>query len=202
MSLFKAREWWSCQVGSGEQFDSGCLKVGSLLNEPNGTSRTSMQCSMLLLCVQIRSSSAAIRAYFVCTIQAGQRPMRAAVRRICCWKPILARRSSTSRSANSSGSSSLARVGQALIEVFRVLALHRSIKSPFYSRRNSQCTTITVSRPRPKCCSTQKDNIHLRIDSRASGCDRARPRSDSRTELRAQPKSTDVQHVQRPVRRW
>ncbi|CAF1140201.1 unnamed protein product [Adineta steineri] len=35
MSLFKAREWWSCQVGSGEQFDYGCLKVGSFNEESN-----------------------------------------------------------------------------------------------------------------------------------------------------------------------
>ncbi|CAF3434621.1 unnamed protein product [Rotaria sp. Silwood1] len=33
MSLFKAREWWSCQVGSGEQFDYGCLKVGSFTED-------------------------------------------------------------------------------------------------------------------------------------------------------------------------
>ncbi|CAF2035963.1 unnamed protein product [Rotaria magnacalcarata] len=35
MSLFKAREWWSCQVGSGEEFDYGCLKVGSFTENPN-----------------------------------------------------------------------------------------------------------------------------------------------------------------------
>ncbi|UJR27621.1 hypothetical protein I4U23_008902 [Adineta vaga] len=35
MSLFKAREWWSCQVGSGEQFDYGCLKAGSFNDESN-----------------------------------------------------------------------------------------------------------------------------------------------------------------------
>ena len=35
MSLFKAREWWSCQVGSGEQFDYGCLKVGSFTEDSN-----------------------------------------------------------------------------------------------------------------------------------------------------------------------
>ncbi|CAF2420164.1 unnamed protein product [Rotaria sp. Silwood2] len=35
MSLFKAREWWSCQVGSGEQFDYGCLKVGSFTEDLN-----------------------------------------------------------------------------------------------------------------------------------------------------------------------
>jgi Bardet-Biedl syndrome 9 protein len=35
MSLFKAREYWSCQVGSGEQFDHGCLKVGSFNEDSN-----------------------------------------------------------------------------------------------------------------------------------------------------------------------
>lgn len=35
MSLFKAREFWSGQVGSGEQFDYGCLKVGSFNEDPN-----------------------------------------------------------------------------------------------------------------------------------------------------------------------
>ncbi|CAF0861236.1 unnamed protein product [Rotaria sordida] len=35
MSLFKAREWWSCQVGSGEEFDYGCLKVGSFTEDLN-----------------------------------------------------------------------------------------------------------------------------------------------------------------------
>lgn len=35
MSLFKAREWWSCQVGSGEEFDHGCLKVGSFNEDSN-----------------------------------------------------------------------------------------------------------------------------------------------------------------------
>jgi Bardet-Biedl syndrome 9 protein len=35
MSLFKAREYWSCQVGSGEQFDYGCLKVGSFSEDLN-----------------------------------------------------------------------------------------------------------------------------------------------------------------------
>jgi len=35
MSLFKAHEWWSCQVGNGEQFDYGCLKVGSFNDEAN-----------------------------------------------------------------------------------------------------------------------------------------------------------------------
>ncbi|CAF0802521.1 unnamed protein product [Adineta ricciae] len=35
MSLFKAREWWSCQVGSGEQFDYGCLKTGSFNEDSN-----------------------------------------------------------------------------------------------------------------------------------------------------------------------
>lgn len=37
MSLFKAREWWSCQVGNGEQFDYGCLKVGSFNDDTNST---------------------------------------------------------------------------------------------------------------------------------------------------------------------
>lgn len=35
MSLFKAREWWSSQVGSGETFDYGCLKVGALTEDSN-----------------------------------------------------------------------------------------------------------------------------------------------------------------------
>jgi len=35
MSLFKAREWWSCQVGSGEEFDYGCLKAGSFNEDLN-----------------------------------------------------------------------------------------------------------------------------------------------------------------------
>ena len=35
MSLFKAREFWSCQVGSSEQFDYGCLKAGSFNEDGN-----------------------------------------------------------------------------------------------------------------------------------------------------------------------
>lgn len=35
MSLFKARDYWSCQVGSDEQFDNGCLKVGSFNDDSN-----------------------------------------------------------------------------------------------------------------------------------------------------------------------
>jgi hypothetical protein len=45
MSLFKAREYWSCQVGSGEQFDYGCLKVGSFNEDSNSKSK----CFFLLL---------------------------------------------------------------------------------------------------------------------------------------------------------
>jgi hypothetical protein len=39
MSLFKAREYWSCQVGSGEEFDYGCLKVGSFNEDANSKKR-------------------------------------------------------------------------------------------------------------------------------------------------------------------
>lgn len=39
MSLFKAREYWSCQVGSGEQFDYGCLKIGSFNDDSNSNFR-------------------------------------------------------------------------------------------------------------------------------------------------------------------
>jgi len=39
MSLFKAREYWSCQVGSGEQFDYGCLKVGSFNEDLNSKNK-------------------------------------------------------------------------------------------------------------------------------------------------------------------
>ncbi|PAA69403.1 hypothetical protein BOX15_Mlig019999g1, partial [Macrostomum lignano] len=33
MSLFKARDWWRCQCGSGEEFDNGCLATGRLLQD-------------------------------------------------------------------------------------------------------------------------------------------------------------------------
>ncbi len=39
MSLFNAREYWSCQVGSGEEFDYGCLKVGSFNEDANSKKR-------------------------------------------------------------------------------------------------------------------------------------------------------------------
>jgi Bardet-Biedl syndrome 9 protein len=37
MSLFKTREWWSTQCGSGEEFDSGSLCVANIDNSPDGS---------------------------------------------------------------------------------------------------------------------------------------------------------------------
>eukprot|EP00929_Paragymnodinium_shiwhaense_P095010 TRINITY_DN55958_c0_g1_i1.p1 TRINITY_DN55958_c0_g1~~TRINITY_DN55958_c0_g1_i1.p1 ORF type:complete len:874 (+),score=217.80 TRINITY_DN55958_c0_g1_i1:84-2705(+) len=36
MSLFQAREWWSTQAGQDEEFDTGCLCVANIDNEPGG----------------------------------------------------------------------------------------------------------------------------------------------------------------------
>ncbi|GFH13671.1 Bardet-biedl syndrome 9 protein, partial [Haematococcus lacustris] len=36
MSLFKARDWWVTQCGSGaEEFDGGCLCLGNIDNDPH-----------------------------------------------------------------------------------------------------------------------------------------------------------------------
>lgn len=39
MSLFQAREWWSAKAGQDEEFDVGCMCIGNIDNEPNGTSK-------------------------------------------------------------------------------------------------------------------------------------------------------------------
>lgn len=36
MSLFKARDYWVAQCGAGEEFDSNCLCVANVDNDPNG----------------------------------------------------------------------------------------------------------------------------------------------------------------------
>ncbi|KAM8826264.1 protein PTHB1 isoform 1-T2 [Synchiropus picturatus] len=36
MSLFKARDWWSVQLGKGEEFDQGCVCVGDVDNSGTG----------------------------------------------------------------------------------------------------------------------------------------------------------------------
>ncbi|KAM9782484.1 protein PTHB1 [Neosynchiropus ocellatus] len=36
MSLFKARDWWSVQLGEGEEFDQGCMCVGDVDNSGTG----------------------------------------------------------------------------------------------------------------------------------------------------------------------
>ncbi|XP_067305516.1 protein PTHB1 isoform X2 [Pseudorasbora parva] len=36
MSLFKARDWWACTLGEGEEFDQGCLCVGDVDNSGTG----------------------------------------------------------------------------------------------------------------------------------------------------------------------
>uniref|UniRef100_UPI00358E6E57 protein PTHB1 isoform X1 n=1 Tax=Myxine glutinosa TaxID=7769 RepID=UPI00358E6E57 len=36
MSLFKAREWWSCSIGQQEEFDHGCLCVSNIDNSTSG----------------------------------------------------------------------------------------------------------------------------------------------------------------------
>ncbi|CAF1194371.1 unnamed protein product [Didymodactylos carnosus] len=35
MSLFKAREWWSCKAGTDETYDYGCIKVGIFNEDTN-----------------------------------------------------------------------------------------------------------------------------------------------------------------------
>ncbi|CAF3433284.1 unnamed protein product [Rotaria sp. Silwood1] len=55
MSLFKAREWWSCQVGSGEQFDYGCLKVGSFTEDLTKFRAISLRRSLLLEAIRSES---------------------------------------------------------------------------------------------------------------------------------------------------
>mmetsp|Transcript_15360 Transcript_15360/g.31875 ORF Transcript_15360/g.31875 Transcript_15360/m.31875 type:complete len:870 (-) Transcript_15360:93-2702(-) len=39
MSLFQAREWWCTQAGQDEEFDTGCLCVANIDNEPGGTNK-------------------------------------------------------------------------------------------------------------------------------------------------------------------
>lgn len=39
MSLFQAREWWSVQAGQDEEFDSGCMCVANIDNEPGGANK-------------------------------------------------------------------------------------------------------------------------------------------------------------------
>uniref|UniRef100_A0A8C4WWA7 Uncharacterized protein n=1 Tax=Eptatretus burgeri TaxID=7764 RepID=A0A8C4WWA7_EPTBU len=36
MSLFKAREWWSCSIGQQEEFDHGCLCISNIDNSTSG----------------------------------------------------------------------------------------------------------------------------------------------------------------------
>lgn len=52
MSLFKARDWWSTKVGDDEEFDLGCMVVGSLCNSSSSEEQTGMKtpsCNMMLL---------------------------------------------------------------------------------------------------------------------------------------------------------
>mmetsp|Transcript_91337 Transcript_91337/g.263614 ORF Transcript_91337/g.263614 Transcript_91337/m.263614 type:complete len:862 (+) Transcript_91337:104-2689(+) len=39
MSLFQAREWWCTHAGNDEEFDTGCLCVANIDNEPGGTNK-------------------------------------------------------------------------------------------------------------------------------------------------------------------
>lgn len=39
MSLFQAREWWSTQVSEDEEFDTGCLCLANIDNEPSGANK-------------------------------------------------------------------------------------------------------------------------------------------------------------------
>mmetsp|Transcript_66862 Transcript_66862/g.186862 ORF Transcript_66862/g.186862 Transcript_66862/m.186862 type:complete len:862 (-) Transcript_66862:169-2754(-) len=39
MSLFQAREWWCTHSGNDEEFDTGCLCVANIDNEPGGTNK-------------------------------------------------------------------------------------------------------------------------------------------------------------------
>eukprot|EP00746_Dinoflagellata_sp_MGD_P022428 gnl/MRDRNA2_/MRDRNA2_152475_c0_seq1.p1 gnl/MRDRNA2_/MRDRNA2_152475_c0~~gnl/MRDRNA2_/MRDRNA2_152475_c0_seq1.p1 ORF type:complete len:868 (-),score=140.42 gnl/MRDRNA2_/MRDRNA2_152475_c0_seq1:11-2614(-) len=39
MSLFQAREWWSAQAGQEEEFDTGCMCVANIDNEPGGANK-------------------------------------------------------------------------------------------------------------------------------------------------------------------
>ncbi|MEW5319020.1 MAG: hypothetical protein WDW38_010196 [Sanguina aurantia] len=36
MSLFKARDWWRVQCGTGEEFDGGCMCIGNVDGDPSG----------------------------------------------------------------------------------------------------------------------------------------------------------------------
>jgi Bardet-Biedl syndrome 9 protein len=37
MSLFQAREWWSTKSGINEEYDTGCMCVANVDNEPSGS---------------------------------------------------------------------------------------------------------------------------------------------------------------------
>ena len=39
MSLFQAREWWTANLSSEEEFDRGCMAVGNVDNEGGGASK-------------------------------------------------------------------------------------------------------------------------------------------------------------------
>lgn len=39
MSLFQAREWWCAQAGQDEEFDTGCLCIANIDNEPSGAAK-------------------------------------------------------------------------------------------------------------------------------------------------------------------
>lgn len=39
MSLFKARDWWSTQCGTDEDFDQGCLLLANIDDEPSITDK-------------------------------------------------------------------------------------------------------------------------------------------------------------------
>jgi len=37
MSLFSSRQWWHTKLGSGEEFDQGCICVANIDNDAVGT---------------------------------------------------------------------------------------------------------------------------------------------------------------------
>jgi hypothetical protein len=39
MSLFQARDWWTYKPGADESYDTGCVCVANVDNEPNGPSK-------------------------------------------------------------------------------------------------------------------------------------------------------------------
>lgn len=54
MSLFKAREWWQTQCGSGEEFDGGCLCVANFDGEGSGEGAFRNLCICYKYCVKIQ----------------------------------------------------------------------------------------------------------------------------------------------------